>query len=346
VETALHSYLDITFGYAARVRLAVLLLLLPGSALAGDDTLVAFPTYAVKSGEKLLIDVHAWVYEPETGSLKRGVGVEQLAAQLEVKPEQRPVFDRRVRAFLVDNERGERVQVEVGDESFELGRTADDGHVEKTIELKAGSQASLPLRVKMDDLVQDLVVPVLGPTGTSVVSDIDDTIKVTEVLDKRKLLANTFLEEFRAVEGMAKRYARWADEGMSFHYLSASPWQLESELRTFVSKSGFPDGPLHLRKARTNSLSTPLVLMEGSRDHKLAELRRLLGRFPQRTFILVGDSGEQDPEIYGEIARAAPKQVVRIYIRLVGEDSKERWNAAFKGVAAKWKIFRDPAELE
>jgi phosphatidate phosphatase APP1 len=326
------------------------LLLIPRVALSADDeALVVFPTYAAQIDDKAKLTVHAWVYEPEDDSSSRKIALDELAQRFEVKSVQRPVFERRMRSFLVDNQRGKSVSAEVSGEAIDLGRTGPDGHVEKTIDVKLGSQASLQIRVSMGGLEQSLSVPVIGPRGVSVVSDIDDTIKVTEVLDKKALLTNTFLEEFRAVEGMAPVYAKWAERGMPIHYLSASPWQLEKELRDFLKSAGFPEGPLHLRKARTKSLKTPKVLLEGARKHKLAELKELLRRFPSRTFILVGDAGEQDPEIYGEMFRSAPERIDRIAIRKVNgaDHSEARWKAAFARVPQeRWRLFEDPALLE
>jgi phosphatidate phosphatase APP1 len=288
------------------------------------------------------------VYEPEPDSTTRRIAVDQLASLLDVKTAQRGVFDRRVRSFLVDNERGKKVRVKIGAESFELGKTGPDGHVERDLEVKVAGGEPLPATVSYDGASIDVVIPVMGARGRTVVSDIDDTIKVTEVLDKKALLANTFLEEFRAIDGMAPLYAAWKKDGADFHYLSASPWQLVSELDAFLDRSGFPRGPLHLRKARTNSLKTPVMLLAGSRDHKIGELTRLLGRFPQRTFLLVGDSGEQDPEIYGEIHRSHPDRIERIIIRRVtgADHSDSRWKTAFREVPQeKWRLFENPSQL-
>jgi phosphatidate phosphatase APP1 len=83
-------------------------------------------------------------------------------------------------------------------------------------------------------------------------------------------------------------------------------------------------------------------------DYKLSMIEPLLQRFPTRTFILVGDSGEKDPEIYGEIARRYHKQVLQTYIRNVtGEPADApRYQNAFREVPSeKWQLFDDPAML-
>ena len=97
-----------------------------------------------------------------------------------------------------------------------------------------------------------LLIP---PTGLSIISDIDDTVKLSDVLNKRELLRNTFLREFVPVEGMAELYRHWGEEHEAvFHYVSASPWQLQPELEGFLRNSGFPPATFHLKSVRLNAL--------------------------------------------------------------------------------------------
>ena len=74
----------------------------------------------------------------------------------------------------------------------------------------------------------------------------------------------------------------------------------------------------------------------------------ILAAFPRRRFVLVGDSGEKDPEVYGALARTHPDQIVRIFIRDVTDEpaDAERYRRAFVDVPAEqWMIFKDPAEI-
>ena len=66
----------------------------------------------------------------------------------------------------------------------------------------------------------------LAKEGVSVISDIDDTIKITQVLNKGSLLKHTFYNGFKPVEGMNEIYQIWGAQKCQFHYVSASPWQL------------------------------------------------------------------------------------------------------------------------
>lgn len=82
-------------------------------------------------------------------------------------------------------------------------------------------------------------------------------------------------------------------------------------------------------------------------------LQQLMQNFPRRSFWLVGDSGEQDPEAYGRVALACrdhpDREPVRIFIRTVegANNSEERFLKAFEGLDAEsWTLFGDPAELQ
>jgi phosphatidate phosphatase APP1 len=190
-------------------------------------------------------------------------------------------------------------------------------------------------------------VRLMDNTGVSVISDIDDTIKVTEVYSRRSLLANTFLREFRAIEGMAELYRQWAQQGAAFHYVSSSPWQLYDSLAELVEFAGFPAGTFHLRSFRLRDhMLRRLVLIR--RRGKLKTIGSLLRTFPNRRFLLVGDSGERDPEGYGALARKFPGQVAAIFIRDLPQRPMdfERCRRAFHGLPAeRWTLFNSPAEL-
>ncbi|MCH5378044.1 MAG: DUF2183 domain-containing protein, partial [Planctomycetes bacterium] len=190
-------------------------------------------------------------------------------------------------------------------------------------------------------------VQLLKDEGTSVISDIDDTIKHTEVLCRRSLLANTFLNEYRSIDGMAELYRSWAAQGADFHYVSSSPWQLFQPLYDLCQSAGFPAGSFHLRSFRLRDHMLrrfPLLRRRG----KASVINALVRLFPKRRFALVGDSGEKDPEIYGDVARHFPDRVSAILIRDLparGLDaSRER--RAFRNIPPEiYSVFRQPEEI-
>jgi len=156
------------------------------------------------------------------------------------------------------------------------------------------------------------------------ISDIDDTILVSDVLSKRALLANSLTipaEQRAAVLGMAALYARElkenpAPDASAVFYLSSTPRQLTDNLRRFLSANGFPRGVLQLKEVASEN-------GDSMREHEAYKLRRIetiLGAFPQTRFHFFGDDAERDPEIYTEVRAKHPKQVAGIWIRRINPD--------------------------
>lgn len=324
------------------------------SDLKSDEELRLLPAVAVRDGDGWRVTLRAWVFEPEEDGWFRGAAITGLVRALGLPDgsESSEVFRRRARAFLVDNERGKRVVVQIGRKEHVLEATGPNGHSETVLRLE---DADLPATVNP-------VVAVLGPgdarsyagvvvrldgAGVSVVSDVDDTIKISEVRDKRRLLERTFLREFEPVPGMAALYRQWGAAGAAFHYLSASPWQLYDAIAGFTGDHQFPAGSLHLKQFRAKDASF-LSLFQDPKSYKGPLLRALVAGAPGRRFVLVGDSGELDPEVYADAYREFPEQIAAIYIRDVSDEGPDapRYRTTFAGVPAeRWRIFRDPAEV-
>ena len=169
-----------------------------------------------------------------------------------------------------------------------------------------------------NDRIFSGVSHVVPSTGISIISDIDDTIKITESYDKNALLRNTFLKELTSVPGMAEFYQKLQNHmpNCSFHYVSASPYQLFSEMQSFFSAQEFPPATYHLKTVRPKD-HTILELFADPISYKRMHITRILQQFPARRVYLVGDSGEKDPEVYAAIYRQFPQQVSGIWIRNV-----------------------------
>ena len=175
----------------------------------------------------------------------------------------------------------------------------------------------------------------LEPEGLSVVSDIDDTIKITQVpAGKRTVLRNTFLKKFTAADGMRERYLKFISASDAtdtcFHYVSGSPWQLYRPLAHFLfEQEQFPEGTVHMKNLRKTlfdrgALKDIMAFALGgdlaTLEQKVRQITNLMIHLPRRKFILVGDSGEKDPEVYRAIQTLFPQQVLQIYIRdVLGE---------------------------
>jgi phosphatidate phosphatase APP1 len=150
----------------------------------------------------------------------------------------------------------------------------------------------------------------------AIVSDVDDTVMVTAL--PRPLLAgwNTFVldEHARmAVPGMAVLYERLvnAHPGAPVFYLSTGAWNVAPTLTRFLSRHLYPAGPLLL----TDWGPTPERWFRSGQDHKRASLARLAHEFPDVNWLLIGDDGQHDQEIYAEFVAAHPHQVAAVAIR-------------------------------
>lgn len=326
-----------------------------GSPIKDDEEVVLFATAAHREGSGWRVPLHAWIFEPEHGSLWRGGTVAGVRVALDVTRDdpRRARLELIARWFMVDNERGKALEIEMGEHAWTLPDSAADGHALSSVRVDAGAAAtardgwvtiSTVARDGRRFLGQVQLVP---ETGTTVVSDIDDTIKVTEVLrGNRHVLERTLLEPFEAVPGMADAYAAWAADGAVFHYVSGSPWHLYPALTHWMADAHFPRGTLALRAFRPRDHSR-WNLLRSPRTHKLAAIGALLRRYPHRRFILVGDSGESDPEIYGELARFFPTQIHTIAIRRLPGDTytPTRAATAFAHVRARILTFDSAADL-
>jgi hypothetical protein len=335
------------------------------SGITKDETIVFFPAYGCRApgGATWTADIRAWVYEPERDSRKREVLFQQVRRALGLKSRDTAtdLFRTRAWPFIVDSERGKQISIWIGNRLYPLGATAANGHVVGVVQIapdeaarliraqdSAGGWLSFRARLAPSDRRQfHGTIQLLEDAGVSVVSDIDDTIKVTEIQNRQELLANTFLREFRPVPGMAGVFERWAKSGAAFHYLSAGPWQLHGVLTEFLEQHGFPAGSLYMRAFRWKDTDF-FSLFSAPDRHKHANIEPIIRSFPHRRFMFVGDSGEQDPEIYGAFGRKYPNQVAAIYIRdVTGEKPKSaRYSQAFRGIPPdRWRLFSAAEDL-
>jgi len=325
----------------------------PNTNLKKDETVLLFPTNAhFDNGiQQWVIPVHGWVFEPEADSAWRTGMIKALESFIEVEegtPEEK-LFQARTRMFLVDNERSKNINISINGKSFSAPATGANGHFEFNAHIDKQESCNNWLNIKVIPHTNDTRnfsanVQCMKSSGISVISDIDDTIKISNVLDKKELMKNTFLKEFTPVTDMSRLYGYWQKQGYRFHYVSASPWQLYPALQQFLTDQHFPLGSMHLKLVRLKDQSL-LNLFDSPEEGKIPTITSLITQYPDRKFILVGDSGEKDPEIYAEIARRYPDRIVRIFIRDIRND-RQRLEEIFNELDKnRWFAFTDASEI-
>ena len=238
------------------------------------------------------------------------------------------LFRNRVTPFMAEADKRRKITATIGGQEFSLRKkTRGNGHfrnwlivpselVERAQEDTSMRSQILPvsLTVDGDEDATDVVNARLLPhRGLSIVSDIDDTVKDSDVSDRRELLNNTFIRDFRCVDGMPETFRQWAKTGAEFHYVSSSPWQLFGPLVGLQENFDLPIGTMHLRNFSFRDQLFKKLKMR--RQGKGMAIQRLLKCYPQRDFVLVGDSGEKDPEIYLKICKRNPGRIKGLFIR-------------------------------
>jgi phosphatidate phosphatase APP1 len=355
-------------------------------APAAGQKIVFFPSPASLSGDgkSCVLTVQGRIFKPIASSEGRNllINAVAVAAGLNGNETASSLFHERAGDFLSDSEGGEHASIKIGDQTFPLPASDKAGYFTAQIPL---AQDAIKLANK-DGVISFQSFPtaanpeifsgqaVLVPEeGIFVVTDMDDTIKDTHVLDKKEMLRNTFVRPFAPVTGMPSLYRHWKDtlgDSIQFQVVSAGPWQLNQPLREFTEQAGFPPFTWQMRDVdiKATNLSE---LTAKPYCFKVGAIETLMKHFPKRHFVFVGDSGEQDPEVYSTILLEFPDRVDAVFIRELsdqrppadapvcegvdaafirqvpkGSSDDIRYRILFADAAAtKFRAFRDPKDL-
>lgn len=159
----------------------------------------------------------------------------------------------------------------------------------------------------------------------AVISDIDDTVLRTGMTEGLKAVQRTLLRDAhgrKPVPGTPSLY-RGLARGLggrpesTFFYVSSGPWNLYDMHTQFLAVRGFPRGPLFMTDWRPGKRGTEGA-DGGGQGHKRARIRRILDAYPDLKFVLIGDSGEHDPEIYRDFLASDADRFLAVVIREVG----------------------------
>lgn len=331
----------------------------PGMKREQITELLGYPAwgYQLESGNwRINLSGVTWL-SPVVFTRRQKMMIRMLGNVMKASPEQLEcdVFQQRIAPFMAEADKRRRIIATIGGQGFALQKkTQGNGHFRNWLivpsEIISKASASiLPIELSVDGepASHSVNARLLSTRGLSVVSDIDDTVKESDVGDRRELLNNTFIREFRCVKGMAETYRNWSAGGAEFHYVSSSPWQLFEPLLQLQQNSDLPEGTMHLRNFRLrDQLFKKLSLR---RQGKRVAIQSLLSCFPERDFVLVGDSGEKDPEIYLKICQRNPGRIKGLFIRDL--DHRPMSDELFSAIESeipgnKFARFRDGSDLK
>lgn len=190
--------------------------------------------------------------------------------------------------------------------------TDDSGHFNTRVALEF---VPTDVRVLANESISTTKpVEITGSKGVSLISDVDDTIKHSNIsMGAREIFRNALVRDLAdlTVDGVKEWYHTMHDMGVKMHYCSNSPWQLYPVLATFLHTAGLPQGSMHLKhySGMLQGIFEPVA------ERKKGTLEAIIRDFPERKFLLVGDSGEADLEVYMELAVANPGRILAVFIR-------------------------------
>lgn len=178
-------------------------------------------------------------------------------------------------------------------------------------------QSPIPFQSGLTAFAEVMIPPPDAEYG--IISDIDDTIVKTTATDLLAMSRITFLNNAKTrlpFAGVSEFYkalqlGRNGKRNNPFFYVSSSPWNLYDLLKDFLDLNEIPAGPLLLRDFGSNKKPEG----DSHMSHKFKEIEQILQSYPLLNFVLVGDSGQEDPVIYREVVKKYPHRVLAIYIR-------------------------------
>ncbi|MDF9796831.1 phosphatidate phosphatase APP1 [Catalinimonas alkaloidigena] len=153
-----------------------------------------------------------------------------------------------------------------------------------------------------------------------VISDIDDTILISKTTHRIEIIRMAMTNNaktrmpFKGVSAFYNALQKGKDgkQHNPIFYVSSSPWNMYDMLADFFAHNNIPKGPILLRDI---GISETKFIKERHASHKLEKIRRILSFYPRLKFLLIGDSGQHDPEIYQQVVEEYPNRVLAIYIR-------------------------------
>ncbi|UBV42968.1 App1 family protein [Deinococcus taeanensis] len=185
-----------------------------------------------------------------------------------------------------------------------------------------GGWHQVSLRIEGREVSAAGRVQVVSDARFGIISDLDDTVIQSDVTSLPRMLGTVLTGNARTrlpFPGVGALYRALTREGEArnpIFYVSSSPWNFFDLLWQFLDYRRIPLGPMFLRNWGVD-------LLGGHGGYKHGVIERIFEHFPHLQFVLVGDSGEKDPEIYAEVVHRHPNRVLAVYIRDVTEASRD-----------------------
>lgn len=221
----------------------------------------------------------------------------------------------RVKAIFQNRE----IETQADDEGYFTAEFLTPENLPEKLWQEIGFELLEPISLTGKTFATGQIVTAPRSAKFGVISDIDDTIITTNVINRLKMLITTIAANehtrvpFEGVSAFYKALQKGVSgtESNPIFYVSSSPWNLYGFLIEFMRKHEIPFGPIFLKDFGSHT-----IFHGGDHQaHKLENIRHILETFKTLPFVLIGDSGEQDPEIYRKIIDEFPSRIRAVYIR-------------------------------
>ncbi|UJR32132.1 hypothetical protein I4U23_019600 [Adineta vaga] len=327
--------------------------------LSGKENIILVPSAAFRDHSKVpstdwLLYNRGWYYEENYLKAK---AIEKSFEKIIKKD-----FDfNRIKLFTADGEENKDICINGLNRSM-CTKTDDEGRIKNPFQI---TNDEMNRFVRGDGNAAKVLYQVSVPNknihaageiylsddnGITFISDIDDTIKITGVTSTTETLINTFSGDFKAVTGMSDIYQYWQKQyNATFAYLTASPDQLYPFLREFFDREKFPSGSFHMRHFTWFDIDFISFFMSSNYiKSKTDTLEMFITNTFNRTFVLLGDIFQKDPDIYASIYAKYPNRIGKIFIRKYSNDAvgQQRLEEVFKDIPKqKWSTFESGTDL-
>ena len=229
--------------------------------------------------------------------------------------------------FQTDEVAGAKVRVSYRDAVVE---TVSDGEGHFQVRLQPRQLAAHTLwhevAVELPDSGVSAIAQVMVPSDAAsfgVISDIDDTIVQTNATNLLRMVRSIVNNAAARLpfEGVSDLYRALHAGRNPLFYVSSSPWNLYELLHDYMAINGIPHGPMFLQDW---GIDERTLVLASHRDHKLEQIQSVVDYYAGLPFVLIGDSGQHDPEIYLEVIRAHPGRIKAAFIRDVTEEVRDK----------------------
>lgn len=205
--------------------------------------------------------------------------------------------------------------------------TNEEGHVQIRLEPREMAEHLLwhEVALELPDHGTSAIAHVVVPSPAAelaVISDIDDTIVRTGMTSLLTMVRSVISNAVARLpfEGVAGLYRALHRDRNPIFYVSSSPWNLYELLHDFMEINAIPHGPMFLQDW---GIDEQTLLLASHEQHKLAQIQTIVDYYPELRFVLIGDSGQHDPEIYLRVIQAHPGRILAAFIRDVTTDVRD-----------------------